>query len=440
MTAVCASLDRQAKAETEERLLERLSDLGNWPEGGFMIGRGAGLSYVGASFGKNAVSLNLSAFDRVLDFDARAGIVEAEAGVTLGRLFGFLTPKGWQLAVQPGYPGITLGGCVAGDVHGKNHLREGTFRRHLLGFELLHPDHGVLWCSPSENAEVFDLTMGGLGLTGLISRVRLQLAPLKGTQVEERHWPVETLEQAFAEALRLKDRHDMLYAWLDLADPAKARGQGYIATADLLAGPMPERIQAPPSRLAPSAPNFKRCPLFNRASMAAINRLYRWQGLRNGGRQRVDLPSFLFPAAGKESYFHFYGERGFIELQALVPFEAAESYIPEFRRRLAKHGVPVILGTLKVFEGGRQSHLRYDGEGFSFTIDVAATGQAKALLADLDGLNTEHRAITCVLKDSRLSSQVARRQFAGYDAFKEGLLRFDPKRRFCSTVSERLGL
>ncbi|MDK9721109.1 MAG: FAD-binding oxidoreductase [Rhodospirillales bacterium] len=435
-----SSLDRQAACMAEQRLLERLGDLERWPQEGFLIGRGAGLSYVGASFAESAVSLDASAFDRLLDFNAQEGWIEAEAGLTLGRLFSFLAPRGWQLPVQPGYPGITLGGCIAGDVHGKNHLREGTFKRHVLGFELLHPDHGRLWCSPAEHAEIFDLTLGGLGLTGLILRARIKLSPLRGAWVEERHWPVESLEEAFAQALKLKDRHDMLYAWLDLAKPKSAVGKGYIATADLIPGPLPREMPAPPARLNPSGPELKRRPLFNRFTMSWINKLYRWQGLRNGGAARISLPAFLFPAAGKESYFHFYGQRGFVELQMLLPFEAAGSYLPAFRSLLARHDVPVMLATLKIFEGGQQTGLRYDGEGYSFTIDVAATPGALAMLSELDELNTDHGVVTGVLKDSRLSSSVARAQYKGYDAFRARLQAFDPRRRFRSILSERLGL
>ncbi|MBF0268038.1 MAG: FAD-binding oxidoreductase [Alphaproteobacteria bacterium] len=440
MKVLRSSLDRQAACMAEQRLLERQGDLERWPGEDFLIGRGAGLSYVAASFDETAVSLDVSVFDRLLDFNAQEGWIEAEAGITLGQLFRFLAPRGWQLAVQPGYPGITLGGCIAGDVHGKNHLREGTFKRHVLGFELLHPDHGRLWCSPDENAEVFDLTLGGLGLTGLILRARIKLAPLKGAWVEERHWPVDSLEEAFAQALKLKDRHDMLYAWLDLAEAKKAAGKGYIATADLIPGPLPQEMHAPPACLDPSGSNLKRRPLFNRFTMPWINRLYRWQGLRHGGAVRIGLPVFLFPAAGKESYFHFYGDRGFVELQMLLPFEAADSYLPAFRSLLSRHDVPVILATLKIFEGGSQTALRYDGEGYSFTIDVAATPRALAMLAELDGLNTEHGVVTGVLKDSRLSSSVAQAQYRGYDEFKARLRTFDPRRRFRSTLSERLGL
>lgn len=440
MTVLQTSLDRQASCLSGRRLPERLSDLERWPEGGKLIPQGSGLSYVGASFGLGATSLCAGCFDRILGFNPGEGWIEAEAGITLGRLFSFLAPRGWQLAVQPGYPAITLGGCLAGDVHGKNHAREGTFSRHVLDFELVHPAHGRLTCSPAENPALFELTLGGLGLTGLITKARIKLAPLKGGAVLTRNWPVDGLEEAFARALELKDRHDMLYAWLDLADPADPVGRGFIATADLEAGAPPTQASAPAARLDPNAPHPLRLPLFNRFSIPWVNRLYRRQGLRKPGGERQALPAFLFPAAGKESYFHFYGRRGFVEMQMLFPFAAADSYIRALRKLLKRHGVPVMLATLKIFEGGGQSLLRYDGEGYSFTIDVAATPQALAMLDDLDGVNTEHGAITGVLKDSRLSQAVAKAQFKDYDAFKARLTAYDPERRFRSTLSERLGL
>src|SRR5271167_3577236 len=65
------------------------------------ISRGAGLSYSPASFSGSIPSLEHRHFNRILDFDSTANILEVEAGVTLGQIYRFATPRRLFLLVQP---------------------------------------------------------------------------------------------------------------------------------------------------------------------------------------------------------------------------------------------------------------------------------------------------------------------------------------------------
>ena len=113
------------------------------------IARGGGYSYAAASFGAGSVVQDMRRFNRILGFDPAARIIEVEAGVTLGDVFAVASREGLGLPVQPGYPAITVGGCIAANVHGKNPVREGTFVDSVLDLTLFHPDRGVLRLSPT---------------------------------------------------------------------------------------------------------------------------------------------------------------------------------------------------------------------------------------------------------------------------------------------------
>jgi FAD/FMN-containing dehydrogenase len=113
-------------------------------------------------------------------FDESTGLLTLEAGVTLGEVQKTFAPKGWMLSVTPGTQFVSVGGAIANDVHGKNHHSRGTFGDNTTWLELVRSDGQILSCSAHENAELFHATIGGLGLTGLITRAQIRLQKVSG--------------------------------------------------------------------------------------------------------------------------------------------------------------------------------------------------------------------------------------------------------------------
>jgi decaprenylphospho-beta-D-ribofuranose 2-oxidase len=132
------------------------------------------------------------------------------------------------MPVLPGYPTITVGGCIAADVHGKNPLRDGTFRDWVTAMTLYHPRHGLRSLDPVRDAEVFDATCGGYGLTGLIIDATLRLVEQRGAAYAVEAAPVESLHQA-TEAITLRsESHEFAYSWHDGTLRGGAFGRGIV--------------------------------------------------------------------------------------------------------------------------------------------------------------------------------------------------------------------
>ena len=154
------------------------------------LGASSGLPYgLGRSYGDSCLNdggilIDTSPLARLIDFDAERGIVRAEAGLSLERLLAVIVPRGWFLPVSPGTQFVTLGGAVANDIHGKNHHHAGTFGRHVRRFELWRSDGSQQECSPDQNAELFRATIGGMGLTGLITWVEIQLVRIASPSLQ----------------------------------------------------------------------------------------------------------------------------------------------------------------------------------------------------------------------------------------------------------------
>ena len=402
-----------------------------------VIARGAGLSYVAASAGAGTRSISSSCFNRILTFDGETGKLVAEPGLRIGDLLTFAAERGWYPPVLPGHPMITLGGCVAMNVHGKSHCHGGSFDGCVHELALFHPDHGEIVCNREVEPELFELTVGGLGLTGFITRVELRLVPLRGGLVERRRLPVASLHEAVAVMRELAPTVDAVYSWNDLNLRGHRFGRGIVYAESFLAGPFESRtvyrtLAADRPRRPPLSPYAR--PITR--SMTAIYQLLERSARRS---VRLDLKTAAFPINGKELYYALFGRRGFREYQMIVPFEAWESAAEEIARLIARHKVGVTLGSLKLFASQEtQSLLNFSRDGICLALDTPATDAARELFAALDEVTVAHRGLLNLAKDSRVEASMVRRVFAGYDEFHDRLLGFDPRRRFDSALRRRV--
>jgi decaprenylphospho-beta-D-ribofuranose 2-oxidase len=402
------------------------------------IVRGGGYSYAAAGFGTGVLVQDARAFDRILALDEKAGTLECEAGVTLEKVHSLLTPKGLYLPAQPGYPRITLGGCVAADVHGKNQARDGNFGRCVVGLRLFHPRHGFLDLEPGD--EAFELTLGGLGLTGQVVSLRLKLARMPSATVSLTRRPIANVSATLACLEAAGAGAPFLYTWQDFTAPGARFGRGFLYSGNFVSeaggGPSRDKGYSPidaASRGRPGLPFLGRftTPLFNRAYAAA-------QAVSPEER-RLPLFDFLFPVARRVAYFRLFGRRGFHEFQFLLPRDAFLPFALELQSFLARHRTPITLASAKLFAGAPR-YLRFDGPGVCLALDFPRGPEAEPLLRFLDEAMAAHGGRPNVMKDSRLPAKVVRACYPEYDPFRDALRRFDPERIYRSELSSRLGL
>jgi decaprenylphospho-beta-D-ribofuranose 2-oxidase len=146
-----------------------------------------------------------------------------------------------------------------------------------------------------------------------------------------------------------------------------------------------------------------------------------------------------FPINGIEAYFAAFGRRGFHEYQLVISHDAWSDAVIDLERVIARGGVPVTLGSLKLFSGPPRL-LWFRGEGVCVTIDAASGPATRALFATLDDLAVDYGAVVNVAKDSRLTASTVAKLFPEYDELRSRLEAFDPARRFDTALRRRLEL
>jgi decaprenylphospho-beta-D-ribofuranose 2-oxidase len=400
------------------------------------IARGAGLSYAPASFGKKSIVKEMICFDRLLEFDESTNVVVVESGISLYKLLKWCLNHKLFFPVLPGWPEITVGGCLAANVHGKNPSKDGTFMDHVDWFELFHPSFGSKIISRSNDRKIFDATCGGLGLTGIITKIALRLKELPSDTITITPKKSESINESLS-ILKINSDHDVLYSW-HIGSTVHNFGKGIVRVGEFSEKSNIPKIEIPKIKNLYSR---KKMPFsfWNNYSSAIINSLNRKIEIQKKVVKK-DIFSGLFPFVEKAGIFYsMYGKNGFNEYQILVEDKHAEEFLKDLTLLIKSKNPSLTFLFMKIFKG-QQKLLQFSGNGVSVILNLKHNNSTLNFLKTLDELIISYKALPYIIKDSRLSKNVVEQCYPEYFDFKEIIKEIDPKRIFKSEISERLNI
>src|ERR1700744_4306218 len=196
-----------------------------------MLPVGMGRSYGDSCLLKGGTLLAARGLDRFISFNPANGLLRCEAGVTLAEILDFAVPRGWFLPVTPGTKFVTVGGAIANDIHGKNHHVAGTFGCHVPRFELVRSNGQKYECTPAQNQSLYEATIGGLGLTGLIAWAEVQLRPIVSRKIKYEGIKFLGIEE-FVALSRASQHMEYTVAWIDCVSTGKNFARGIFMRGD----------------------------------------------------------------------------------------------------------------------------------------------------------------------------------------------------------------
>ncbi|MEW2167941.1 FAD-binding oxidoreductase [Streptomyces sp. NPDC007084] len=365
---------------------------------GSVLPRGFGHSYGDSCLNAGNTLLDTRRLNRILSFDPQTGVLHCEAGVTIDAVQRYAAPYGWRLAVSPSTGLASVAGCVAHDVHGRNHVMAGSFGHHLLAVELMRSDgyHGV--CGPGEDEQLFRATVGGMGLTGLITTVKLQLRPVKSSFIDvETHQHTE-LSALMAHIEASADSHEHATAWLDLTSRRAFRGVLEIGNDAVGGGSFS------PSRFRPRMPFDLPRWCVGRPHAQAFNAAYFWlQGRRRPGR--VSYQKYLYQMDSLGDWNRLLGPKGFYQYHFLIPAAAVNDGLPRLLEAVRRSDNVVVLAILKRYgPAPAPGMMSFPVRGLGGAFDFVHRGERTTrLFRELDELMIELGGRVYLAKDSTLS-------------------------------------
>ena len=399
-----------------------------------MLPYGLGRSYGDSCLNDQGALLMTRGLDRWISFDDQTGLIECEAGVSLLEILQLAVPRGWFLPVTPGTRHVTVGGAIANDVHGKNHHRAGTFGAHVKSFELIRSDGTRRICSRTENATWFRATIGGLGLTGLITRATVQLRPIVSRKIEVEEIRMRNLKDFFQLADESDADHEYTVSWVDCLATGAETGRGIFMRGNHSQTP---GELFPDSSGAVSVPIHAPGWLLNKGSITAFNTVYRnkFQGDRH--TKAEDYKPFFYPLDKLDEWNRLYGKRGFYQHQCVVPRDGDGGAIHEILDRIGKSGQASFLAVLKVFgDLPAEGLLSFPRPGVTLALDFPNRGDSTLqLMKDLDEVVMQAGGALYPAKDARMKGEDYQTFTPALDVF---LPFIDPQ--FSSSFARRVGL
>ena len=354
--------------------------------------------------------------DRILAFDRVSGLLTCEAGVLLDDVLKLTVQAGWFPPVTPGTAFVTIAGALANDVHGKNHHRAGTFGRHVRAFELIRSDGHRLTCAPDLNGELFAATIGGFGLTGLITQVTLQLMPVTSAEMQQEVLHFDGLDRFFAIAAESDASHDYTVAWIDSLASGAQLGRGVFFRANHAMGgdaPLARSKRPLPFPIRPPI------PLINGLTLRAFNALYRAAQPSSPEPRRIPYRPFFYPLDRVANWNRAYGPKGLRQFQCAVPMAHARKAVEAMLRRTLVAGEASFLTVLKLFgDLPSPGMMSFPIAGATLTLDFPNRGaRTEALLAELDRITIEAGGRVNPYKDARMSPATFEASFPDWREF-----------------------
>ncbi len=377
------------------------------------LAHGMGRSYGDVCLNPGGSLWITTGLDKFIDFDPNTGLLSCEAGVLLRDIQRLAIPRGWILPVTPGTQLVTLGGAIANDVHGKNHHVSGTFGDHLRRLRLVRTDGSVIDCGPDLESGWFAATLGGMGLTGVITEAVLQLKRVSGPWLETETLAYRGLDEFFELADGSEADWEHTVSWIDCLSSNPARGPF------MRANPSDHDSGSATGGRQWSMPFVPPVSLVNRLSLRPFNAAYFRIKKARAGRGLTHYEPFFYPLDGLLNWNRMYGPNGFYQYQAVLPRAGGADAISSMLTEISRSGEGSFLAVLKTFaDRPAPGMLSFAMPGVTLALDLPNRGSRTLRLFDrLDAIVREAEGRLYPAKDARMPRDLFETGYPGLADF-----------------------
>ena len=296
------------------------------------IARGLGRSYGDSSIQPNKTVVTTK-LNNIINFNEKTGILESECGVSIKQLNEIIINKGWFLPVTPGSKNITLGGMIAANVHGKNHHKVGGFGKYVISFKILDNKNRLILCNRKKNNKLFNYTIGGMGLTGVIYSSKIKLKKISSDLIYEEKIKCKNLKETLFNINKSKN-WEYNVSWIDTSPSNTEIGRSIVSRGHFYKTKKKKILNYSTKEIF-TLPNIFPFSLLNRFIIKILNTLY--FNFSKSGKNLTSINDFFYPLDKIKNSNNIYGKKGFISYQCSVPYKDANKTIFEILMTIKKY-------------------------------------------------------------------------------------------------------
>jgi FAD/FMN-containing dehydrogenase len=342
----------------------------------------------GQQFGTGATLIDMNGLTRVMEFDRVNGEIELEAGIQWPELYKYLldgqqgAAGAWAFVQkQTGADRLSIGGALAANAHGRG-LKYPPFVSNVAAFTLVGADGVARRCSRTENAGLFRAAIGGYGLFGVVTTVRLRLVRRHKVQRIVEVIEVDDLPRMFEQRIAEGFLYGDFQFSTDLEGDALRRGVFSCYR------PVDDSTLMASSRAALSAENWGQLLYLAHVDRARAFQEYAKYYLTTSGQyywsDEHQMSTYVddyhrAQAARLGTYAH--GTEMITEIY--VPRDALVRFLADVRSDLQASRADLIYGTVRLIERDTETMLAWAKQPYACTIfnlhvEAGAAGIEKA--------------------------------------------------------------
>ena len=409
-----------------------------------IVARGLGRAYGDCAQNSGGFVLDGPSRSGVLDIDLERATIRVLSGTSLDQLMQWFVPLGLFVPVTPGTRSVTVGGAIAADIHGKNHHVKGSWGNHVESMRLIDGHGELREISPTQDAELFWATVGGMGLTGIVVDATIRMSPIESSRLLVDTDRTADLDEVMSLMVEGDARYDYSVAWIDIMARGSSMGRsildrGRFATrAEALAAGATDPYAYRPHQLPP-VPDLFPPGLINKLFCRAFNEAWYRKTPATRRDAMMTIEQFFHPLDMVSDWNRAYGRRGFLQWQYAVPDDAGE-VVRRSLERLSAVSVPSFLAVLKRFGPGNEAPLSFPTQGWTLAFDTAIDPGLERLFDELDEMVLAAGGRIYLAKDSRVRPELVPEMYPRLPEWRETREKVDPEGRFRSDLGRRLGL
>ena len=387
------------------------------------------------SYGDMAINkkliISMKNFNQIIKFDKNKGIIEIESGAILSDILKKVIYDGWFFPVTPGTKYVSIGGMIANNIHGKKTSRN-QIKYYINEIVIMAPNKKIIKCTPKKNKKIFDLTIGGFGLTGIILSAKIKLKKIHSLYIDQKILKFQSYNQFFFH-LNNTNKFEYYVSWIETFNKKSLKGLSYFGNHSKIK--KFDNLEIKDKKLSFTNFLILKILIYYYYFSKILNFFYKITKSLFYNKT-TNVYEYFYPQDKFIDWNRIYGKSGFAQIQFLVKKKELRNVlgdISDFFKKEKKFSPFVVMK--KYNEKG--DYLNFAGDGISISMDIHICDEFYKIKKFFNEIFIKYKVKVNLSKDFITDKKFFEKD-AKYLKFKNDLHYLIMKNKFSSVFSKRL--